>query len=84
MDILSITSAQVVIIGAQFVTVDRLVVLELECQASRAISSTVTPDSDMTEANVCRNSRRAHTLAIPAFLPGSPAGRVRHPVARSR
>ncbi len=32
------------------------VVLELACPASRAISSTATPDSDMTETNVCRSS----------------------------
>src|SRR5690348_15963806 len=44
------------------------VVRELACPASRAISSTATPDSDMTKTNVCRSSRGAHTPSMPAFL----------------
>jgi hypothetical protein len=45
-----------------------LVVRKLEYPARWAISSTTTPDSDMTETNVCRNSRGAHTPSMPAFL----------------
>ena len=45
------------------------VVLELEFPARRAISSTATPDSDMTETNVCLSSRGAHTpSSMAAFL----------------
>ena len=42
--------------------------LERGSPASRAISSTATPDSDMTATNVCREPHGAHTPSIPAFL----------------
>ena len=43
-------------------------VRELACPARWAISSTATPDSDMTETNVCRSSRGAQTPSMPACL----------------
>jgi len=52
----------------ELVSVDSSVVPELTCPASRAISSTATPDSDITERNVCRSSRGAQTPSMPAFL----------------
>ena len=61
MNILSITSAPVMITGRSSCWSIVGVVLELECPVSRAISATVTPDSDMTETNVDRNSRGAQT-----------------------
>ena len=44
------------------------VVRELACPARWAISSTATPELDMTETNVCLSSRGAHTPVMPAFL----------------
>jgi len=44
------------------------VVRELACPARRAISSTATPDTDITDTNVCRSSQGAQTPSMPAFL----------------
>ena len=44
----------------------------LERPANRAISSTATPDSDITDTNVCLNSRGAHTPSMSAFLHRAP------------
>jgi len=40
------------------------VVRELACPARWAISSTATPDSDMTETNVCLSSLGAFKIAF--------------------
>src|SRR5436190_22851902 len=52
----------------QFAPIDTSVVLELECPASRAISSTGTPELDIRETKEWRNSRGVQFVPIFAAL----------------
>ena len=48
------------------------IVLKLECQASRGDLLSATPDSDMTETNVCRSSHGVRTASRICPVAASP------------
>ena len=65
LNILSITSAPVMITGRSSCRYTTSVVRELEWPARRAISSTAIPDSDIRLTNVCRSSLGDHDRQYP-------------------